>query len=172
MLQRNNKGSYFIEACGLAGYSIFTDDGILKYSPIAEVEALYESFDPLPLAKIDGAALINQAAGEARTRYITSLPSQDATYQMKLDDSYAFLSAGSPEPNLDSYPFVAAEADANNSTGEQAAELVIATYNQWRQLAATIENIRRKGINAVNAAEEWNQCLPTAKEYAAQLEAI
>ncbi|WP_296592649.1 hypothetical protein [Methylophaga sp.] len=171
-LTKNEKGGYFIAACGRAGYSVATDDGVFQYSPKAEVEALYESFNPLPLAQTDAINLINQAAGEARIRYTTNSPGQDATYQLKLQDANAFKSAGYPESVIDDYPFINAEANANNTSGEDAADFIISTANQWKLLAATIEQVRRAGSNAVMAQTDWSQCKAAAQPFIDQLELI
>lgn len=168
----DDKGVYFKDACLQAGYSIVVEDGALKYSPKAEVEALYESFDPLPLAQADAIELINHAAGEARIRYTTNSPGQDATYQLKLQDANAFKMAGYPETLITDYPFINAEANANGTSGEAAADFIIATANQWKLLAATIEQIRRAGSNAVMAQTDWSQCKVAAKPFIDQLELI
>lgn len=92
---------------------------------------------------------IDIKAGAVRSRYITTVPGQEATYILKGAQARRFLDsgfAGSP-PNL-----VQAEADATGDTPKQAAVRILAEEEQWTGLAATIEKIRRSGKIAVTRA--------------------
>jgi len=122
------------------------------------VQAIIDSYDPLPEAKVEAIDRINIAAGNTRTKYVTNIPSQDATYQLKLQDAQAFIAASYPEVSLANYPFINAEASAMSSTGQVAADLIVATFNSWTHLAAAIEGERRTAIEQVKAETNWQQC--------------
>ena len=88
--------------------------------------------------KKNAEALIDAHAGEARARYITSVPGQETTYREKEDEARAFI-AGNAGP----FPFLEQEATYTNATVADVPNLVVATADAWRPLAAAIEGMRR-----------------------------
>ena len=138
----------------------------------AAVQAIINDYDPLPEAQVAAAEKVNIAAGEARTRYVTAVPSQDATYQMKLEDARAFKLANYPEANLSNYPFVTGESQALSSTGQVAANLIIGTYNSWVFLAAYIEKTRRSANENIKRETVWSNCSVIADAAINKLDAI
>ncbi|WP_430009967.1 hypothetical protein [Methylophaga lonarensis] len=172
MIDYVEKGRWLHQAIEAAGHWLMQLNGDWASSDDGIVQGMIDAFDPLPFAQTEAIEKINTAAGAARSRYVTNVPHQDATYQLKLEDCLAFAGAGYPESELADYPFVAAEAEANGTSGQAAAELVIATYNSWKHLAARIEGKRRAGINAVNAVADWRECMAVAEGFVTQIEAI
>lgn len=171
-LDKNQKGSYFIQACDSAGFTVKTDDGVFKYSPKAEVEALYESFDPLPLAQADAIALVNQSAAAARLRYATDIPFQTEAYKIKYEDCAAFKLAGYPEQDIEQYKYVNARAARFGVTGQVAADEIIAIRSFWDNKMFVIENTRDAGNEAVAACTDWTQCKAAAQGFIETLEAV
>ncbi len=84
--------------------------------------------------------LIDDAAGEARAKYITVAAGQESTYWMKAQDSAAYKAAGysGPVPLM-----VAAEAAATGTTPQASADAILAQQALWDQKAAQIEQTRR-----------------------------
>lgn len=118
-----------------------------------------ELSDPPSLAttKARAATMIDMAAGQARLKYITAVPGQDATYQLKSADAKGYKGASYPVSQIDNFPMVKAEAEAVNPHApdyEAAAKDIIATEAMWVQLAAIIEKLRRGGKIAVDAASD------------------
>jgi len=136
------------------------------------VQAIIDQYNPLPEAQTEASEKVNTAAGEARTRYVTAVPSQDATYQMKLEDARAFKLANYPEANLSSYPFIDGEAKAIASTGQAAADLIIDTYTGWLSLAAYIETTRRVAGEDIKRETVWRNCSVIANAALSKLDAI
>lgn len=98
---------------------------------------------------------IDAAAGRARTRYITTVPGQDITYQAKYADALAFIRAGNPETDLANYPWVKAEMDVLGGTATEAADFIKGGGDPWNNIIGpTIEKLRRQGKDAVSAAQE------------------
>lgn len=93
---------------------------------------------------------INTAAGEARARYITVAIGQEATYLLKEHQAREFKAAGYPPGNVPS--MVQAEMDAFGTDAQTAADVVIATADNWIALAATIERIRRQSTAQIDTA--------------------
>jgi len=136
------------------------------------IQAIIDNYNPLPEAQAEATEMVNMAAGEARTRYVTAVPSQDATYQMKLEDAKAFKLANYPEANLSSYPFIDGEAKALASTGQAAADFIIDTYNGWLSLAAYIETTRRLAGEDIKRETVWSNCSVIANAAINKLDAI
>jgi len=162
-----------------AGISHQTDDGLVIFvgengqkseQLTADAEAILLSFDPIEDARTAAIEDVNQATGAARERFVTNIPSQDATYQMKLQDCQKFVADGSPQGDLGRYPFVWGEAQAMHLSGADAAAVVIRTYEQWIGLAALIENIRRIACEEIKTESAWRRCLVIASAAIATLE--
>lgn len=100
--------------------------------------------DMRDLERVKQAALdeVDRVAGQARLRYITSVPGQAETYAKKEEQARAWASAaywGDPPS------FIAAEAAALNVTPQSVAEEVIALADFWANVKGPqIEATRRK----------------------------
>lgn len=93
---------------------------------------------------------IDEAAGAARSRYLTVTPGQDATYSAKYADAKAFALAGYPDAQIDSYPWVKAEAVAMGGTPRAAAEGIKNVGDAWNTyLGPAIEGARIGGKDSL-----------------------
>lgn len=111
--------------------------------------------DPNPLvAAMHYAAIdIDHAAGQARLRYITDVPGQQAVYLLKLSEAEAYVAAYALDTNATPGPHLAAEATATAATAISVAEAVVALATLWNtQLSPAIEGARMGGKAAVAAA--------------------
>lgn len=103
------------------------------------------------LAQVQTAALVQiDAEAEAlRALAITANPGQVATYILKYNEAIAFQTANytGTTPAL-----VQSEVTATGATAEAATLSIIAQYNSWSALAASIETVRRSNKVAVSAA--------------------
>ena len=99
----------------------------------------------------DAHEAIDSKAGAVRACYITIAPGQEATYMLKAQDANEYRDAGYAGAVP---PLVAAEAYAVGETPQQATDRILAEQEQWRQLAAIIESVRRSGKIAVAAATD------------------
>lgn len=109
---------------------------------------------PAPLlADVLAASLsaIDTAAGTARSRYITTVPGQEATYLIKAQQARDYQAAGyaGPVPSL-----VQAEADATGEAAQLACDRILAEEAAWVAKAAQIETARRRGKIAAQAAAD------------------
>jgi len=102
---------------------------------------------------------VNHDAGACRARYITVTPGQESTYQIKGQEADAAnkVIADGGTPNPADYPMLTAEAQATGASFSDTLALVTQTAAAWRQLAVTVEAIRRGAIvqieNATTVAE-------------------
>ena len=111
--------------------------------PQEEASALFAQL------KVDAANAIDNAAGEARTKYITIAPGQEGTYLLKAQRARE-LSAKNyqgPVPIL-----IQAEMDATGATAQQACADILAQEAAWEYKAGQIETARRVGKERVKAA--------------------
>lgn len=104
------------------------------------------------LAAVQAEALIaiDQAAGEARLRYVTEVPGQQAVYLRKFEQAKFFTTMNYLG---DVPPYVAAEATATGGTAQAAAQGILLTATLWdTQISPAIEGSRISGKRAVRAA--------------------
>jgi len=127
----------------MAFYTV-TEPGILEPKPDAEVAAIR-----MVRARVRALDRIDDAAGEARARFITTAPGQESVYQLKREHALAYAAAGYTG---DVPAMVAAEAAAQGITEEAAADFILATAEQWIAVAAQVEQLRQAGKTAVRAA--------------------
>ncbi len=121
---------------------------------------------PTPLTDLENEQLkaltmIDEAAGEARARFITTTAGQSAVYTQKAKNSKKYQDDGNPtidennQADIDNYPFVISEKRAkNHSDYATAAATVLYTEKEWDKLAATMEEIRLNYKDQVNATTD------------------
>lgn len=113
---------------------------------------------------------IDEAAGVARLRYISSAPGQAETYMRKEAQARAWLAVGfaGPAPS-----FIAAEATALGVTARSVAEEVIALADFWENgKGPQIEAARIGGKAAVRAASNDQQVIAAGKAAIQALQAL
>lgn len=110
--------------------------------------------DPLEALVARALILIDEAAGEARLRYITAVPGQEVTYFTKAQQAREWLA----NPTLEPGAYLQAEADALQLTIQEAATLVVTIADRWmNELGPAIERERRRGKAAAAAAQRPRQ---------------
>lgn len=108
----------------------------------------------IDLARWRAHQAIDEAAGEARLRYITDVPGQQAVYLEKLAQAQSYLSALASDANAVVPPYIAAEASGTGQTAQQVAQMVVGLGARWNdQLGPLIEGLRLGGKAAVRAAQ-------------------
>lgn len=109
----------------------------------------------LALRKVFALRDIDEAAGEARMRYITSVPGQEAVYMVKHQQALAYAAAFALDEEATAPPYIAAEATATAQTPIAVAENVIALADLWNgTVGPAIEGARLGGKAAVTAAAD------------------
>lgn len=166
------KGANLHKAISNAGYTIYKLDGSWVSSDDTAVQAIIDSYDPLPEAQAEAIDRVNVAAGEARAKYATDIPFQTEAYEAKLTDAKAFRDAGYDESTLANYAYTHGRATRQGITGQVAADLIIAIAAQWDMLMFGIEDARDAANEAINAETDWQQCSAIADSVIAQIEAI
>lgn len=137
-----------------------------------ELQAMLDAYDPLSEAKAEAAAKSNKAAGKARAKYATDIPFQTEAYNAKLADAKAFKAAGYPESDLAGYQYTNARATRQSTTGQAAADYIIAIAAGWDGLMFAIENKRDAANEQIEALTDWQQCKILADTIIAEFEAM
>lgn len=139
--------------------AIFCDNQILnsEYTEVtfSEWEQARHNITDLAQLKAHICNHIDCMAGNVRLKYITDVPGQQVTYQLKSEEAKEIARLGLLDGAvITSYPMIQAEM---NATGLPMS-LIVAQINgmeyAWRHLAAAIEEVRRKyKINVNNAVD-------------------
>lgn len=104
-------------------------------------------------ARVYACADIDLAAGNARRRFITDVPGQEAVYITKLEQAKAYAAAHALNPAALVPPYIAAEAAAMGWTAIDTASNVIGLATLWNdQIGPAIEAARLGGKAAAMAA--------------------
>jgi len=117
-----------------------------EQTELDSIIAAHTGKDPEPSQidqlKEDSKTEIDNCAGEARDRYVTTTKAQDAVYVLKEKEAEKYKGNGYPA-DLTGYPFVQADKNARNfNTGQEAADDILTLATNWTYLAAQIEEIR------------------------------
>ena len=166
MISYVEKGIGLHDAIRDAGYWLYQENGVWWSSDDAAVQAIIDGFNPLPLAKTAGSNAVDDAAGAARSRYLTIQPGQDATYQYKAADAAAYLANGVVGSWLQS------EAAATGVTVAQAAANINVVAQAWIAKGSQIEGRRMQAKTAINAATDWTTIAGIAAQAVADLGAM
>ena len=101
----------------------------------------------LDVAKVNEQRHIDEAAGEARARYITTEPGQAETYLAKYKAAQEYMSL-----QIES-PWLTQEAEALGLDVMQVALIIIDAHTHWELKGAEIEAARMQGKAAVKQAK-------------------
>lgn len=134
----------------------------------SEYETFRTSINSLDAIKAHCCDHIDKKAGDVRLKYITDVPGQQATYQMKADECKEIKRLGLPDDSdMTNYPLIKAEMAVTGLTCNQVADMIIAIESGWKFLAASIEQARRMGKQSIMGATDINGVL-TQEQYALQ----
>lgn len=117
---------------------------------VVETLSSQDQLANLVAAKATAIAKVNFDAGVCRQKFMTDIPGQESTYLIKEDEARRFLSVEDPDPN--DFPILNAEATACGWTLEYTVNYVMTTAMMFRQIAATVEGLRRGAITKIEQA--------------------
>lgn len=121
-------------------------------------------------ARLRAKRLIDDAAGNARARYVSAGQLVEEEYRLALQQTQAWRDAGSPADQVP--PAIQAWADAAGITAEQAATSIEQTTAAWESVLLQIRQIRLAGKAAVDAAGDADDFAAIAQPFIAQLDAM
>jgi hypothetical protein len=166
MINYINKGNYLIDAIGAAGHGLVQDDGVWISSDDIAVQAIIDSFDPLPPAQTEAKTLVKEASAAKRLQYVTQAAGKDAEYTFKAQEANQY--------NLDNSVgvFMQARMDATSETAATVAAEWTAKSAGWQAVGAAIAAIEDKSSQDIDAETDWQQCDVIAKSAVDSIEAI
>jgi hypothetical protein len=95
--------------------------------------------------------------GDARKKYITHIPGQDALYQAKKDTALRYL-AENPEPSLlDGYYLIKKEVGKTAPTAYELCQLWLNMNQMWEMIAGDLEYIRVPTNTAIENANSRSE---------------
>lgn len=126
----------------------------------------------LDAARAYGRQAIDDAAGEARKRYITVIPGQELTYWIKSQEVDAWEAAAVILRRPEKFPLIYASSRAFGDTPEQAKDRIKARRDFWIVKGAAIEELREGGKRAVDTAGTVQEAISVSRAIVAQLGAV
>ena len=146
-------------------------EGVLQ-DDLDAAAAAATPIDPMVYAQGLAKKEVDRIAGKIREKYLTLTAGQEMTYLKKEDDAEAFKLAGYPEADIADYPWIQAESNAQNDTGQQVTDAILAQRDLWLTIGTQIEEERITGKVQIDQ-QLGSDGINTAKETAiAALEAI
>lgn len=150
--------------------AIFCKNQVLssEYEEVSfsDYETFRDSINSIEAIKIHCCDHIDKKAGDVRLKYITDVPGQQATYQMKSEECRQIKQLGlSDTDDLTYFPLVRAEMKVTGLTCTQVVNMILGIEAQWKFLAAAIEEARRMGKQSVMAQTDINMVL-TQEQFA------
>lgn len=138
----DSESSYYGNADLLCRYNT-SEDWVLVFSKIQEVltnKKVRDEGKTISAEITSAIAKVDEMAGAVRKKYLTDSFGQETTYLIKGQQAQSFKAAGfsGTVPSL-----VLAEANATNTTPKIAAEAIIQKENEWLNVVAIIEEVRR-----------------------------
>lgn len=139
---------------------LYIKDGLIKVRSTCPDE--YYSFDiaseswidnsPNIIDKIKASALIHicDISSKIRSLYVTDIRGQEVVYTMKRDEALRFLSDN--EPDIASYPLIAAEIGITAATAYEVAQVYINMSHMFVSALAMLENVRLTAVVAIENA--------------------
>lgn len=129
-------------------------------------------FADVAAARLWAAGEIDNAAGRARARYLTTVPGQEATYTAKYAQAQAYIAAGYPADTAP-YPWIAQESMRSGLTATQAADRIKATGDGWSNIIGpSIEGLRIGGKDGLAALLTIPDVLTHSRSVISALEAL
>ena len=104
-------------------------------------------FTCLDSAIADHCQRVDEAAEQARGRFLTSGAGQAMAYQSKLDDATRYLNN-----DAGSFPWLGAEAKAQNKSMREVAIAIVQARENWDRVGSEIEIIRLQAKSEIRSA--------------------
>ena len=122
-------------------------------------------FKDIEAAREWACSSIDASAGVARTRYLTLIAGQDATYQAKYADALAFRRAGYPLASIEQYPWINQEAVATGAGVQDTADRILAAGAPWNVvLGPRIEALRIGGKSTIADLQSIGEVVSHARQ--------
>lgn len=102
--------------------------------------------------RLASVARVNARAGAARARFVTIAAGQEMIYLAKEAEAVRYLDLAAMPPDLDGFPFLAAEIGITAATPSALAALWVAKAFEFRAAGALLERARLGAVATIEAA--------------------
>ncbi|MEJ1358340.1 MAG: hypothetical protein RPU51_09230 [Candidatus Sedimenticola sp. (ex Thyasira tokunagai)] len=160
------KGIWLHEAIQAAGHSLSQVDGEWVASDEGVVQAIIDTFDPLPHAQKAALTLVKEASAKKRLQFVTQAAGKDA--------EYTFKAAEAAQYNVDASVgvFMAARMLETGETADEVATEWNLRSAGWKQIGAYLGALEDRASRDMAAETDWQQCRVIAKNIIERIEAI
>lgn len=166
MINYIEKGKWLHDAIHEAGNSLYQEDGVWITDSEIQVQAIIDSFDPLPYAQLEALELVKEASAQKRLQYVTQAAGKDAEYTFKAQEAVQYGIDGTIGV------FMQARMTATGETAQQTADLWNARSAGWKAVGAAIAGLEDKASKDIEAETNWLNCKVIAETIIAQIEAL
>lgn len=170
MINYVEKGRYMHRHIRAAGHTIVNENGFWVTSDDVAVQALIDTFDPLPDAKADAIERVKTAAAEKYAQYASNAPGKDAVYAAKQAEAQARYNAGAYDGPVG--PYMQARVNRTAETANAITDEWLAKATAWNALAAAIDAAQDNASALINAETDWTAVAGVADAAIAELEAL
>jgi hypothetical protein len=160
------KGANLHKAISNAGYTLYKLDGSWVSSDDTAVQAIIDSYDPLPEAKAEALQRVKDASATKRLEFVTQAAGKDAEYTFKAQEAAQFDIDGSVGV------FMQGRINATGDTAAEVAAIWGANAAGWMQVGAAIAGLEDKASAQINALTNWKQCETVANAIIAEIEVM
>lgn len=136
----------------------------------AEIAARLQA--ELPQMRASALITVDDLIQEARLRFVTALPGQEAIYLSKEAEARLYVTTV-PEPEtLEDFPYLAGEVGITAPTARALAEVWLQRGALFRSRGARTENLRMGARKAIAGAQSRDTLALIVQDLSAQLDAL
>lgn len=143
-------------------YLILWDNSINNIRPLNEAELLARK-------KKKYIDITNFKVGEKRKQFITDIPGQSSSYDLKKEEVQRYRSGDTDPSHL---PIVSVEADRSDVSLSQMVTLIETRANFWIAKEALINGAKITAAKGINTATDEGQMQQALSDFEAELGAI
>lgn len=152
MINYVDNGYGLQSAISEAGYSLVRRDNVWVSDDDVAVQAIIDSYDPLPYEVETAKTRIRAVAFVKRGEYVTVAPGKDAEYRQKQAEGNAFLADSSIGPYLQ------ARIARTSETPGAVITLWISKSNTMRSSLSVVSAIVDHASLLLDAETDWTLC--------------
>ena len=157
MIAYTEKGKWLISAIGEAGYWLRNTHNPIPgkdYNVKDEdaIQAIIDSFDPLPFAQSEAKEKIKEASFTKRLEFVTDAPGKDAEYRAKQSEAEQY------EVDATVGVYMQARVGVTGEATQQVADVWNAKSVSWRAIGAQMCAIEDKAMMDLGEEADWTSC--------------
>ena len=166
MINYTEKGYGVHIAINEAGHSLSQVDGVWTSSDDTAVQAIIDSYDPLPEAQAEALEKVKDASATKRLEFVTQAAGKDAEYTFKAQEAEQYETDGTVGI------YMQGRIDATGETADAVAKEWSSKALNWKRVCATLSGLEDKASADINNETSWQQCKVIAESVIEKIKAI